>query len=382
MRKFSAKRTSVLSVLAVLILCSCRSSASEAADSSQFSTNFMPFNLENVDDLESVAVWHVTQVNTPISKIRYNISKNKLIVVVDATSTITIVVPESGKLVSQTFLDLSKFHTFNINSDGSLLLGGVQYEVDLEKTTNRYEQIAIWNTSTGLIEKCITGGCLADMGEISEDETDLGAVADGAFENLVSFDEDTYSFSVYSNNELVYSGYALVNNLDSDNWKRIGDIAIDSANHRLAIIYQEGEVRLDTISHSENTPLIPFEFSERLNMYDGNQPQEIQMSTFDADGHLLAVVRGGKLAVWDADGWNKKQLLVYEVGQIHGLSFDMQGALLFVGVEDQVLIFGLKDKEIIAQLSTPNISTLCISEDNRLLFWGDVDGNVHVWGIK
>jgi WD40 repeat protein len=223
---------------------------------------------------------------------------------------------------------------------------------------------------------------LADIGEISEDETDLGAVADNMFENLVTFDEDVYSFDTYSNNELAYSGIRLVNNPDSNDWKIIGDIAIDSTNHRLAIIFQEGEVQLDTISHSDNTSFIPLRFSERLNMYEGNQPQEIQRSVFDIDGHWLAVVRGGRLAVWDVDGWRKKQLFSYEVGQIHGLSFDMRGDLLFVVVEDQILIFGLRDKGIISQLNAPNISTLCISEDNRLLFWGDDEGNIHVWGVK
>lgn len=366
----------------VLLLSSCRPASGESVNANEFSRNFVPFNLENVKKLENIVTWQTTEAKSPISKIQYSISKNKLTIASDETGTITVIDVGTGSVISQIVLGLSNFHTFNITSDGSFLLGGVQYEEVLKKTTNRYEQIAVWNASTGLIEECVSEGCSTDTGDISEDEIYLGAIMDNAFENLVSFDEDTYLFSVYSNNELAYSGIALINSPDSDDWKKIGDIAIDSTNHRLAIIFQEGEIQLDTITSSDKTSLIPLKFSERLNRDDDNQPQEIQKSIFDVNGRWLAVVIGDNLAVWDVDGWGKKQLLAHEVGQIHGLSFDMEGALLFVGGKDQILIFGLRNKEIIAQLNTPNISTFCISEDNRLLFWGDDEGNIHVWAIK
>lgn len=372
----------LLALIITSILSGCSPASGELININEFSRNFEPFDLENVKNLENITEWQTAKTISPVSKIQYSISRNEITAISDESGIIMVIDAGTGSIVSQTVLGLSNFYTFNISSDGDLLLGGIRYEGGLKKTISRYEQIAVWNTSTGLIEKCLSGRCLADIGEISEDETDLGAVADNMFENLVTFDEDVYSFDTYSNNKLAYSGIRLVNNPDSNDWKKIGDIAIDLTNHRLAIIFQEGEVQLDTISHSDNTSFIPLRFSERLNIYEGNQPQEIQRSVFDIDGHWLAVVRGGRLAVWDVDGWLKKQPFSYEVGQIHGLSFDMRGDLLFVVVEDQILIFGLRDKGIIAQLNAPNISTLCISEDNRLLFWGDNEGIVHVWGVK
>ncbi len=101
---------------------------------------------------------------------------------------------------------------------------------------------------------------------------------------------------------------------------------------------------------------------------------------FDQNGRWLAIVRGQDLVIWQVSGW-KREVFREQVGNINGMRFSPLGELLFVGLENKIKVIGLKEKDIIFEFTTPGITSLDISDDNQLLFWGDESGVVHIWGI-
>jgi WD40 repeat protein len=145
----------------------------------------------------------------------------------------------------------------------------------------------------------------------------------------------------------------------------------------VAVVYQEGKITLEPIvTHG---PLI--HITELQNGME-NELEPIHFALFDRSGKWLAIVRGNQLSVWSVGSWAKKIVYQEEVGAVHGLSFNPSGTLLFLATEDKIRVIGLAKKRLEAEFNTPNITSLDISEDNRLLFWGDETGTVHVWGIS
>jgi WD40 repeat protein len=108
--------------------------------------------------------------------------------------------------------------------------------------------------------------------------------------------------------------------------------------------------------------------------------RQIIAAKFDPAGHWLAFIRDNHLSVWQTAKRPESLYLEADVPNAVTLGFDQTGTLLFVGTSDKITIWDVANKTIVAEYDTPRLASLAISEDNRLLIWGDAWGKVHIWG--
>jgi hypothetical protein len=279
----------------------------------------------------------------------------------------------TGEIESRNILNVSSFRVFGVDEKGEKLLGAMS-STGLNssgESTEYLEWFAIWDTNSGTQVYCSWGSCI---GKDDYGRSAIGASADLDAGIIVFFDE--FSFSTRTNE---VSGSGLVNGPDSDYWWTIGNIAIDSRNDRVAIVYQEGRIEFDEILSLSPWP---FNITTAVEEGDKGRLQPIHAALFDRTGKRLAIVRGDQLSIWDVDDWFEKIVYREDVGVIHGIKFSPSGKFLFLGTDDKIKIINLDKNRLESEIETPQITTLDISIDNRLLFWGDDEGNIHVWGVK
>jgi WD40 repeat protein len=222
---------------------------------------------------------------------------------------------------------------------------------------------------TGELIQCMTYPCQENT---SSKDGNIGAVIDPDRRWVFSYSESTISIGDLSGK--TEGRLSLVNDLDTDYMWSIGAIAPDAAHDGYAIVFQEGKVWLDTVDRSA---------SRYRTLVDGkkNDVQEVITAKFDPAGQWLAFIRGGYMSVWYLGKKPESLYLEEKVPQAVDLSFDHSGSLLFVGGGDKITIWDLTNKSIVAEHEASGITSLDISEDNRLLIWGDAQGAIHVWGI-
>jgi WD40 repeat protein len=353
-----------------LLLTSCAPSPKYFLPPNEYSKRYLPFERQDLRKVEEIDSWKV--MDEDISLLKYNILSNQLISVNEQNKKIVVLNIDTGETNIHRILDIPYFRIVGIDAKGEKLFGAMLSKNPStgERSPAYLQWIAVWDTGTGLQTDCITDPCT----ETKYKSTDLGATIDYSGKTIVVFGEDSYMLWQLSN---AYSSIVWENNPDADYWWHIGKIATDTPGNRVAVLYQEGRITLEPIVR--HWPLIHvIELQKGIE----NELKPIHFALFDQSGKWLAIVRGNQLSVWNVGNWAKKIVYQEEVGAIHGLSFNSSGTLLFLGTEDKVRVIGLAQKDLIAVLNTPDITSLDISEDNRLLFWGDETGTVHVWGIS
>lgn len=369
MKTYDFRAAKLLVYISFFLLTCCNPNSIYTYPPNQYSERYSPLDSESIGKIKEISSWKI--IDDPLALLKYNNLSNNLISVTEENKEIVKLDIETGETESHKILNVSSLRIFSFDAKGEKLLGAMSSTgINSRGESAEYlEWFAIWDTSTGLQVECIWGSCSEGDDSIYE-ASDIGSSADLDSEIIVSFSETAYS--IQTNNS---SGFTLVNSPDADYWYHIGNVAIDSHNKRLAIVYQEGRIEL------RNITCTGFCIISALKKGDENQLQPIHVALFDRTGKWLAIVRGDQLSIWDVDGWIKKIVYREEVDAIHGMSFSPSSKFLFLATEDKIKIINLDENKLEAELSTPNITSLDISEDNRLMFWGDENGIVHLWGV-
>jgi hypothetical protein len=167
-----------------------------------------------------------------------------------------------------------------------------------------------------------------------------------------------------------------------DYWWNIGHIAYDHVNQRYAIIYQEGRVETESLAQINVGPFSFSSFSTGLTEGTEGEFADIPVALFDPSGNWLAYIRADQLIIWRFDQNSRQPFFETEIHDAHSLLFDQTGKLLFVALKDKIVILDVSQKKMVAEYSTPGITSFNLSEDNRLLIWGDESGAIHIWGIE
>lgn len=378
MIKISSTIPKLLFCIAILFLISCSSNSDNSSPPNEYSRSFMPMSAENIANIEEINLWKVMDEGTPISLIQYDLSLNRITAISEQPDMTIVLAVEAGETIFQNVINVPNFRAFTFDEKGEKLLGAMSGQMlDEQGLLLDYLQwTGIWDTRSGVLEYCVSGSCKADYND-DPVTADIGATMDPKAENIVEY--GFYGFTIDNLSENPYSGLASINSMDADYWWHIGAIAIDSQNNRQAIIFQEGRIVLEKILEPSNWPFSGVD--DVIKRGDENELQPIQSALFDQRGKWLAIVRGEELSIWNVSGWKKEVVFTDQIGNIRGMSFNPSGELLFVGTADQIRVIGLKEKKAIHEIPTPGITSLNISADNRLLFWGDENGTVHAWGI-
>jgi hypothetical protein len=359
------------------LLASCNSHTDKELPFNKFSKRYSPLRADNLDRLVEVDDWEIMETGDPISLIKHNLDLNRLTVISEQTQMVVLFAIEREETITQQIVDVPNLRVLGIDNNGEKILIGRsgRRSNDNGKPQEYFHWFGIWSTASGSLDECFSGSC---TGELTDPDqiayADIGAVMDA--ETVVAYDEDAYSTVILSPGN--GGGVALVNSPDADYWWHIGRIAVNTNQNRLAVVFQEGGITLFRISEPDRW--WPLAWIDVLARGEENQLQPIQEAIFDPDGSWLAIVRGQDLIIWRIRGW-QREVFREKVGDVHGMRFNPSGELLFLGRDNAINVISLSERDMIFELQAPGITTLDISDDNRLLFWGDEQGTVHAWGI-
>ena len=358
-------------------LTSCNSYSNDNQRSNSASEKYKPLQVDTIDNMAEIATWNVLERGTTVTHVQHNFALNRLTVVGEQTNKLVLFDIDKEEIIDQQNIDIPDLRVLDIDKTGENLLVGMSGQALDEQgaVRNFFHWIGVWNVEARALDACLSISCtdkLTDPDHIIL--ADIGAVIDA--ETVVSYNENSYAMTTLSPES---SGKAvLINSPDADYWWHIGKMAINSSQNQLAIVFQEGRIVLQEIVTHNLLPLKNFEVLENGN---GNQLQQVQNLILDTHGKWLATIIGKRLSIWKIGSWVKKKVYREQIGDTHGMTFNSSGDLLFVAVNDHIQIIGLQNAKVILEIQTPNISSFDISKDNQLLFWGDENGIIHMWGI-
>jgi len=366
-----------LLIYMLIILASCNSHSEDELSHNKVSQRYVPLRADTVAGLEEIKAWDIMGLDDVISIVQYNLAINRLTVISEQSQKGALFIIDEEKTIAQRIVEIPNLRVLGVDVEGEeLLVGRSGQTLNTQGEPREYlHWFALWNVTSGSIDNCISESC---TGELTDPDqiayADIGAVMDA--ETVVIYNEDAYSTVILSPSN--GGGVALVNSPDADYWWHIGKIAVNSDQNRLAIVFQEGGITLHKISEPEGW--WPLAWTDVLVRGEENQLQPIQAAIFDPGGTWLAIVRGQDLIIWRVRGW-KSEVFREQVGNVRGMQFNPTGELLFLGRDNAINVISLEDRSIVFEMLAPGITTLDISSDNRLIFWGDGHGTVHAWGI-
>jgi WD40 repeat protein len=263
------------------------------------------------------------------------------------------------------------------DESGNLVMGALLHEFkknDFDDLVEYVGGVAIWDIDTGKLVYCVVHPC--DKSAIEwQREAIVGATLDPngrwVFENReiwislsdITGVEPSYSFSEGGDEKPRYATL----------------IAINSYNNRYAIADREGEVIINEIGRTGLGWILSRFF---LGTYDEKARHETKALNFSPDGKLLARIQDDRLTVWRITDQGGVSYIEHNIPKGGLLAFDRSSSMLFIGTNEAILIWDLKNKMFLGEYATPGITSLAISMDNRVLIWGDISGGVHVWGIQ
>jgi len=161
-------------------------------------------------------------------------------------------------------------------------------------------------------------------------------------------------------------------------------LAIDPMGDYLAVADESGNILVGDISSFKSPEREGFfEYATRYRLfgYSGKDIRTVDLE-FDPTHSWLGWLTDERLVVWSLKNYVFPLEFKTNLQDGNVICFDRTGKILAIGTKNGLKIFDVKTEKEIANYSVGEVSTLYFSRDNRLLIWGDVNGNTHLWGIK
>lgn len=332
----------------------------------EFTREYEPLRVDIVSSLSEVSSYNPGPLSGPIVKTGY-ISKSNIVVgIYENGAKIAGWKADSATLVFAHELNIVTSKALYLTQSGEKLIGATGHNFKsnvLNQNVEYIDGIGLWDVPTGALLKCISYPC---QERSVQPDGFLGVAIKDDLSSVATFSEVVLGITSLSGES---SGFtSAINPPDAPyNWN-IGAVAFDEWNDRYVVILQEGRIYVsDDVSSIRYRVLI-----------DGKQGDLIPIDDVQISptGQWLVLARGNKTQILRLD--KGTVLLEIEVPNPE-LAFDQMGNMLFVGSGNKLTVYRVKTGEKLAEYDTVGITSLAISEDNRLLIWGDKGGHIHVW---
>jgi WD40 repeat protein len=364
--------TLVINLFMLILLASCKSSYSSKATPTlappnEFTQAYQLLTEELVDSLIETTLLSSLSLNSLLLKVGYLDEGNIVVGIYSEGGTVTGWNANTGSLAFSHELGIVTSKALFLISSGKYLIGATEHNFKFNwsnQQTEYVDGIGLWDVRTGALIKCLTFPC-----EETPPQQDgfLGLAVDSNGKWLGIFSETGLSLtSVFDDSPSL--SIDLGSGASPYVWQ-IGSIAFDEVNSRYVLVFQEGAIDISTIEN-------PLSY-RTLTKGTKGEYEIITEAKIDPTGRLLVVARGNETSVFDLD--NGDVLLQIDADN-PVLAFDQTGELLFVGARDNLAIYSIGKKSKISDYKTSGITSLAISEDNRLIIWGDTQGKIHIWG--
>ncbi len=281
--------------------------------------------------------------------------------------------------VMEADLDLSSRHGAGFSKSGKLAIGATTSDEanDDAGTREHIGGILVWETETGDPFACIEAPCPNLPPSTLSMPTLAGATLDPMGNTALIFNElavirvtlpDVAYEEVFGNASP---------DINPDDMRTIGSVAFDNSGNRYAVGFEEGQVVVTPFRRAW------WDLLGRPFVLGRNDPSgliSISAMNFSPDGKWLAQARGDFVRVWDLVNGQGNPSVELSLQGARKLVFDQTSEYLFATTPEELLVIRIADGAVVGHYATPGISALTVTQDNRLLFWGDVSGSIHALG--
>lgn len=328
----------------------------------EFTQAYEPLSEEAVSSLVEMTSVNSSSLNSPLLKVGYISEDNIILGIYSDGGTVAGWEADTATIAFTHKLGIVTSKGLALIESGKNLIGATKHNFK-PQNIEYVNGIALWDVRTGVLIRCITYPC---QGTSTSGDGFLGLAVSDNGKWLAIYSESGIGISGVSDD--TPSLYYNINDVDFSYPWDIGSVAFDEKHRRYAVVFQEGRVYVSNNETSTNYHTIA-----KGTKGDGIVVADAQI---DPTGRWLVVARGDKTQVRNLD--NGKVL--FQIGVSNPvLSFNQTGELLFVGSENKLAIYSIDTAEKIAEYDAVGITSLAISEDNRIVIWGDVQGAIHIW---
>lgn len=173
-----------------------------------------------------------------------------------------------------------------------------------------------------------------------------------------------------------------------DNTSIMQRITVDSSDMYIAYMFDNGVICVKELSHwtgidinnwkEIDYPSVPYDVIRyRLSGGNANSKDLIIASTRT----WLSALTDKELAMWDLRRLIFARKLNIPVTDGNVIAFDRAGKLLALGTKRGITTYDTEQGKQIAEFNVGEVTALYFTRDNRLLVWGDAEGNIHLWGV-
>jgi len=340
------------------------------ARANAFTEKYAVLSPNTVTSLTEVAQLTAAAYMSKASAVAYSLDANTVLAAYAEEGYVVRWDLATGDIIEEQHLGIVSPRGLGFDISGNVLMGPTAREVDTASpdAAEHVNGIGLWDTRTGKLIRCLTHPC---TGNVPGRDGYLGAKMDTTGSWVLIYSE--WGFSTLDLTGASAGRISLINSPDSAYGWRLGTIAVDAAHRRIALVLSEGGIWLDSLDGS---------MRNYQTLVDGvkNANRTIHDAVFDLAGQWLGILIDDTLSVWQMKAKPDKPYLEATVSNGIAIRFDQTGSLLLVAGGDRLLVWNLADKTRMAEFRTPGITSLGVSQDNRLVLWGDADGSIHVWG--
>jgi WD40 repeat protein len=239
--------------------------------------------------------------------------------------------------------------------------------------------IGVWNANAGDLMICIRATC--DATKEGEDKEPVFALSSPIGFTIDPRGEWTLIYGLrfikYVNLNTKESSSITYGTQIGEDLKLIGNVAFDYQGRRIAIAYQEGGVVIQKFPSSD-FDLFSTTLQESQN---SNVHLPVAALSFSPNNKWLARIYQSRVTVWNVEEQQQGVFINEIIPDVNKLSFDPSSNLLFVATSSEIAVLNLKSGKKMTTYNTPDITSMTISKDGRLVIWGDQHGKVHFLGF-
>jgi len=287
---------------------------------------------------------------------------------------------ETGKVLYEHDLGIASSIGVGLDEAGNRIIGAVHniiQENDYGESADFVGGITVWDTATGFSIACVVYPCERTAPpEQWRRSLISGATLDPKGRWVLSSYGSIISALDTSGVEMPYSSSE--SDLEGAH-RQIILSAFDPANNRYAIGFRDGGVLIEELGKASTRW-----FANRISLGnpDKDSPHNVTALSFSPDGQWLARIQDEIFTIWKISARDGKPFFEHEIPDGQLLAFDQLSEMLFVSTSGKVEIWDITRMEMIREFAAPEITSLRVSSDNRLMIWGDCLGAVHIWAVR
>jgi WD40 repeat protein len=309
-----------------------------------------------------IAVMQAVESKNPITGICYQDQTNSLFTVDSKDGILMRWDVDSGDIETSSDINIHSFSTLQFIEDCNKLFGAKQVEFRSGRANivvEYIDDVHLWDTLTSEVIRC-WGRCDED---VQGDPIQIGAIIDESGEKRIDYYDSGYSLT----EGFLLSKSVFVRGIEETS-PTVGQIVFSPSSTKFVIAYLEGGIRIND--------------NRWIKKNSSNDKHKVVELVIDPTEKYIARIQDHYLTVWKVGVFSKQEIVHTKLGEENQIIFDKSGQFMFVGGQGHIQIWDMTQNQMIHEVLAKGISSMTISDDNRLLVWGDEYGNIHFWGLK